>query len=129
MSTKSQITIKEVRTVAVPVTDHDRALGFYLDTLGFEKRLDVPFGPGQRWVEVAPAGASTTIALAPGAPASGEGHDTGIRLSSVDAASDHTKLQAAGVDVDQEVLRLPGVPPMFSFRDPDGNQLYVVEMA
>jgi hypothetical protein len=26
-----------------------------------------------------------------------------------------------------DVLRFPGVPPMFSFRDPDGNTLYVVE--
>ena len=43
--------------------DPDRALAFYVGTLGLEKRRDVPFGQGQRWVEVAPAGAPTTIAL------------------------------------------------------------------
>ena len=30
------------------------------------------------------------------------------------------------IDVDPEVLRWPGVPQMFSFRDPDGNTLYLV---
>jgi predicted enzyme related to lactoylglutathione lyase len=36
-------------------------------------------------------------------------------------------LKAAGADVDAEILRIPGVPAMFSFRDPDGNRLYIVE--
>ena len=30
-----------------------------------EKRTDVPFGDGDRWVEVAPPGAATTVALVP----------------------------------------------------------------
>jgi hypothetical protein len=55
------------------------------------------------------------------------GVDTGIRLSTASAADDHATLRAKGVDVDPEILRLPGVPPMFSFRDPDGNRLYIVE--
>ena len=44
-------------TVIVPVSDQDRAIEFYVETLGFEKRADIPFGGGERWVEVAPAGA------------------------------------------------------------------------
>jgi predicted enzyme related to lactoylglutathione lyase len=117
--------ITGVGTVAVPVTDHDRAIDFYVGTLGFEKRLDAAFGAGQRWVEVAPPGAATTIALAP--PGSVRpGVDTGIRLSTADADADHAGLRERGVDADPEVMRWPGVPPMFSFRDPDGNTLYVV---
>jgi catechol 2,3-dioxygenase-like lactoylglutathione lyase family enzyme len=46
--------ISGVGTVGVPVTDQDRALEFYLGTLGFEKRMDAPFGGGMRWIEVAP---------------------------------------------------------------------------
>jgi hypothetical protein len=69
-----------------------------------------------------------TIALAPPGGTSNAGRDTGIRLSTADAVAEHDRLRATGVDVD-EVLRFPGVPPMFSFRDPDGNQLYVVEGA
>jgi predicted enzyme related to lactoylglutathione lyase len=118
--------ISDVRTVAVPVRDQQRALEFYGTVLGFETRMDSPF-PGGRWIEVAVPGATTTIALAAAQVATGV--DTGIRFSTADATADHASLTAAGVDVDAEVLRFPGVPPMFSFRDPDGNRLYVVEQA
>jgi catechol 2,3-dioxygenase-like lactoylglutathione lyase family enzyme len=121
--------ISDVRTVAVPVTDHDRAIDFYVGKLGFEKRLDATFGGGRRWVEVAPPGAVTTIALAPLGPGvEGAGVDTGIRLVTDDAEVDHADLMARGVETDAEVLHFEGAPPMFSIRDPDGNVLYVVEM-
>ena len=109
-----------VGTVGVPVTDQDRALGFYVGKLGFEIRRDLPFGPG-RWIEVAPPGSPTTIALVPA------GVPTGIRLATGDATADHTALRANGVDVDPEVMRIPDAPAMFSLRDPDGNTLILVE--
>jgi catechol 2,3-dioxygenase-like lactoylglutathione lyase family enzyme len=117
--------ITDVTAVAVPVRDQDAALEFYVGVLGFEKRLDAPFGRG-RWVTVAPAGASTSIALV--AADDRVGVDTGIRLATADADADHAHLRAAGVGVDPEVLRLPGVPPMFTFRDADANTLVVVEI-
>ena len=58
--------VTHVGTVIVPVADQDRALEFYVGTLGFEVRLDGEFGDGQRWIEVAPPGAATSIALVPG---------------------------------------------------------------
>jgi catechol 2,3-dioxygenase-like lactoylglutathione lyase family enzyme len=116
--------ISDVRTVGVPVSDQDRALEFYVGVLGFEKTMDAEFAPGMRWVEVAPPGASTSIALVAGSP----GVDTGVRLVTSSADADHADLVARGVDADPEVLRFgAGVPPMFSFRDVDGNTLYVVE--
>jgi predicted enzyme related to lactoylglutathione lyase len=120
--------ISDVRTIGVPVSDQQQALEFYGGVLGFETRMDSPF-PGGRWIEVAAPGATTTIALAAAQEGTATGVDTGIRFSTADAATDHTTLTAAGVDVDPDVLRFPGVPPMFSFRDPDGNTLYVVEQA
>jgi len=49
-------------------------------------------------------------------------------MSEEDAGADHAELTARGVDADAEVMRMGGpVPPMFSFRDPDGNRLVVVE--
>jgi len=57
------------------------------------------------------------------------GLDTGIRLATGGAEADHADLLAAGVDVDPEIMRWPGVPPMFTLRDPDGNRLVIVEMA
>ena len=130
MDEESRTGIVEVRTVAVPVRDLDRALEFYAGKLGFEKRLDVPFGESGRWIEVAPPGSAATIALVLPGPAAEAGTDTGIRFTTEDAEADHARLAARGVDADAEVLRMGGgVPPMFSFRDPDGNRLYVVEGA
>ena len=57
--------IAQIGTVIVPVSDQDQALAFYVEKLGFEKRADIPFGKGDRWVEVAPPGADTTLALMP----------------------------------------------------------------
>lgn len=120
------IEISRVHTVAVPVSDQERALAFYTGTLGFETRRDATFGAGQRWIEVAPPGAETTVALPPAHPGVKPGVDTGLRLATSNAASAHAALSSAGVDVD-EVLDFPGAPPMFFVRDPDGNTLVIVE--
>jgi predicted enzyme related to lactoylglutathione lyase len=128
--TETSTHITRLHTVAVPVGDQDRALEFYLGKLGFEKRLDGAFGDGLRWLEVAPAGAETTIALvaSDGDVPEVTGSETGIRLSTEDAEADHEDLQARGVDVDPEIIRMGDyVPPMFLFRDPDGNRFVVVE--
>jgi catechol 2,3-dioxygenase-like lactoylglutathione lyase family enzyme len=126
-STKTRI--DKIATVIVPVADPDRALEFYVGALGFEKRVDVPFGNGYRWIEVAPAAdAVTTIAIAPppqGKPAGNV--ETGISLHTEDIDGYHEDLKAKGVDVDSEVSRMGGpVPPLFWFRDPEGNKLMVV---
>ncbi len=119
--------ISQVHTVGVPVTDQERALQFYVGKLGFEKRMDASFGAGQRWLEVAPPGAVTTIALVPTREGVPTGVETGIRLTSEDPEADHADLRARGVDTDPEILRFGGgVPPMFYFRDPDGNRLVIV---
>ena len=118
--------ITAVATVAIPVSDQERALAFYIQTLGFERRREATLPQGARWLEVAPPGAATTLAIV---ATDGPGVDTGIRLASSDAVADHAALSAAGVDVDPEILRWEGVPPMFGLRDPDGNRLVLVEQA
>jgi len=112
--------VTRVGTVIVPVSDQDAALAFYVGTLGFEVRLDGEYAPGQRWLEVAPAGAATTIALVPGDAME-------VSLATSDAEATHAALLAAGVDVDAEIIRMDFVPPMFTFRDPDGNPFRMVE--
>jgi catechol 2,3-dioxygenase-like lactoylglutathione lyase family enzyme len=122
--------ISRITTVCVGVADTDRAIEFYVERLGFEKRVDTPFGNGSRWVEVAPAGADTTIALAP-PPPGGEagGATTGIALQTDDIDAAHAELRDRGVDVDEQVSRMGDpVPPMFWLRDPDRNTLMVVEI-
>ena len=130
MNQQTTTRITQVHTVGVPVTNQERALDFYVGKLGFEKRLDASFGAGQRWLEVAPPGAVTTIALVPTREGVPTGVETGIRFLSEDAEGDHANLRARGVDADQEIMRFGGgVPPMFYFRDPDGNRLLIVERA
>jgi lactoylglutathione lyase len=120
------VEVTRVHTVAVPVSDRERALAFYTDVLGFEVRRDAAFGAGQRWIEIAPPGAETTVALPPVHPGVKSGVDTGLRLATPNAREAHAGLVAAGVDLD-EVLDFPGAPPMFFVRDPDGNTLVIVE--
>src|SRR5574341_1342535 len=118
--------ITGVRTIGVPVTDQDRAVEFYVGTLGMDKRLDVPAEQlGGRWIEVAPPGSATTIALVPARQGAAAGVETGIRLTAADAASLREELAARGVDVG-ELRRWDGVRPMFGFRDPDGKGLEIV---
>src|SRR6266567_3923427 len=87
--------ISGVGRVIVPVTDQDRALAFYLQNLGMETRADVPAAGGDRWIEVAPAGETTVLALI--RPRGGmfehPGVDTRISLSSTDVEADHAALR------------------------------------
>ena len=119
-------TITDIRTIGIGVADQDDALAFYVDTLGFEKRLDAPISPTMRWVEVAPVGANASIALNARDPSADSSADTGIRFTVPDAEAEHAAMRARGVNVG-ELLRWEGVPPMYSFDDPDGNRFYVVE--
>ena len=80
-ATTSKLNLTQVGRVCVTVADTDRAIDFYVGTLGFEKVVDVPMGDAGRWVEVQVAGTPTTIALAP--PPHGRkagGSETGICL-------------------------------------------------
>lgn len=120
--------VSGIRTVGVPVRDQDQALEFYTEVLGLQKRLDVSLGNGGRWIEVAPAIAATSIALVPAKASAPAGMETGIRLTAADADELHAFLLKNAVDAD-DVLRWPGVPPMFAFRDRDGNGLEIVQEA
>jgi catechol 2,3-dioxygenase-like lactoylglutathione lyase family enzyme len=125
---KTATRINKLGVVCVPVSDQERAIEFYVDTLGFEKRADVPFGNGYRWVEVAPAGAETAIALVQPREQDPIGIVLAFGLNSSDVEADHADLKEKGVDVDEEISRMGDpVPPMFMLRDQDGNTLMVVQ--
>ncbi len=124
-ATRTHIT--GIRTVSVPVDDQDRALAFYVETLGFTKLRDNPTPGGGRWIELAPGDESVIITLEPAAPGVSRGA-IGIRFTTDDAEAAQAALMGAGVDTD-EILRWPGVPAMFAFRDPDGNAFSITELA
>lgn len=119
--------ITGVYAVAVPVRDQDRALAFYVGTLGLETRRDVRVDElGGRWIEVAAPGAPVSIALVPEGAGRPSGVDTGIRLTTSDAEAARARLQASGADVG-EIGGCSEAPPTFDVRDQDGNALQVVE--
>ena len=127
MAEKTHIT--HVRTVAIPVTDQDRALDFYVGTLGFEKRMDATFGGGPaldrgsaaRLVDEHRAGPAEARAAV-----DRRGHRHPPRDE--DAEADHAELRPRASRWTPRSCTCEGAPPMFSLRDPDGNLLYVVEM-
>jgi catechol 2,3-dioxygenase-like lactoylglutathione lyase family enzyme len=121
----------QVRTlgrVIVPVSDQDAAIAFYTEKLGFSLTADVPFGDGDRWVEVAPPSGGAGIALTTGRGEFQPGRETGIALESTDPRADYAELKGKGVDVDEDLMGGDGtVPLLFMFRDGDGNGLMIVE--
>ena len=119
--------ITGIRTVSIPVDDQDAALRFYVDTLGFTPLRDDPTPGGGRWIELAPGDDKVVVTLEPAAAVVARGA-IGIRFTTKDAEAAHASLRASGVDAD-EILRWPGVPAMFSFRDPDGNAFSITETA
>ena len=119
--------LEYVQTIGVPVSDQDRALDFYVNTLGLEKRSDEPMSPDERWVVVAPHGAQTGIMLGK-ASGSGSGQPmgrfTGYIFYSANIEGTCAELEAKGV----KFTVPPHVEPWgkwAQFTDQDGNELAI----
>jgi catechol 2,3-dioxygenase-like lactoylglutathione lyase family enzyme len=135
--------IRKVATVFVPVANQDRALAFYIEKLGFEKRVDFQYGGDSRWIEVAPPGSAVALALVPPTEGKPAGSDqTHCALTSENIEADHATLRERGVAVDALISRMGNqrqglvsldvsipnpVPAQFFFRDTDGNRFLIVE--
>lgn len=126
--TQTPTTVSNIGVVMFAVTDQDKALAFYTEKLGFEVRGDSHFGEHDemRWLEVAPPGSRSRLALNP--PMGGEPGGGSIGVETADVLGEHARLSAiGGIDLDPEPMRTPGAPLMFMLRDPDGNVVVVVE--
>ena len=120
-----------VGTITVQVRDQDEALAYYSEKLGFEVRSDMPMGPEQRWLEVAPKGAQTRILLYKATPeqpgaASYESAlasirtSTGMVLEVDDIVATFAQLKENGVTIiDEPSQQSYGWWAVFS--DQDGN--------
>ena len=131
----------KVRHCFLIVDDHDKALAFYRDALGFEVRDDVSYG-GMRWVTLgSPAQPDVNIVLEPPAADPGisaadravlgdllaKGMLRGINFSTPDLADTFDRVQASGVDVIQEPMDMPYGTRECAVRDPAGNLIRFVE--
>ena len=122
--------ISHIGIVTVHVQDLDRAVQFYTDRLGFEKRMDAPMGPDLRWVTVAPTGGETQIVLACGfADDAGAriGLGTGIVFNTSDIDATYRELSGRGVMFTEPPTRYPfGMQAQFVDQDNNGYVLVQV---
>lgn len=121
--------INSIAVAMFTVANQDDAIAFYTSKLGWELTSDVRWGEGAesgRWVEVAPPGSATHLAL--NAPMGGEPGGGGIGVSTSDLDGEYARLSALeGVEVGAPMGGEGPVPRMFSVGDPDGNWIWVVE--
>jgi lactoylglutathione lyase len=122
--------ITKIATVGVYVRNQDVALDFYTKRLGFKVRADRQAG-AYRWIEVAPAGSSTTIVL--GTPAFETGTEekvggfTDIQLETDDLNTTHDELVRKGVKFTFEPKFMPWGNWHSQFVDPDGNEFFLIQ--
>jgi lactoylglutathione lyase len=122
-------TISNIGVAMFTIADQDSAIAYYTQTLGWELRADVPFGDegGNRWVEVAPPGSGARLALNP--PMGGQPGGSAIGVETPDVDAERARLSEAGVSVGETIGCEGPMPRMFSFADPDGNNIWVVQSA
>ena len=123
-------TVNSIATAMFAVADQDAAIAFYTQKLGWDVVSDVAFGEGDqagRWVEVAPPGSVSNLALNP--PMGGEPGGGAIGVESTDVRAERDALAAAGVTVGDVMGGDGPVPLMFSASDPDGNNIWVVAVS
>ena len=131
----------KLRNCFLIVDDHDRALGFYCDTLGFEVRADVSYA-GMRWVTVGPPSQPDLhIVLCPPAADPGispsdraaisdllaKGLLGTLHFSTPDLEGTFDRVQATGADVVQEPMDMPYGTRECAFRDPAGNLIRFIQ--
>jgi len=123
-----RMAITHLQLISLPVTDQDRSRQFYVDVLGFDLVRDNPMGPDQRWVQVAPKGAATSITLVTWFPTMPPGSVKGVVLETDDLDGDVAALTAGGVTVEGGIQKQPW-GRFVTFDDPDGNGIVLQETA
>lgn len=125
----------KIVVTSVFVDDQEKALDFYTRVLGFQKKADVPVGPGARWLTVvgedrdgvelllepeglAEVGALKRALFERGIPAASFGV--------ADVKAEHARLVAAGV-VSRMEPTFMGAVTVASFEDGCGNVLQIAQ--
>ncbi len=122
--------ISHIHSTTIIVTDQDKALDFYVNTLGWEKALDSMVGESTRFLTVVPPGATTQLALLHSNFAAENQHaggQTGISLITHDIESSYQTLTGRGVHFKEPVQMMPWRQKATWFYDPDGNEFFLAE--
>ncbi len=114
--------LETIQLTTVYVHDQDAALDFYVHKLGMEKRMDNVFGPGIRFLVVAPKGSAAGIVLQAGQQNGRPvGGSTGIVFGSSDVEGTYQELQSRGVTFTEKPAVQAWGAAQALFTDPDGN--------
>ena len=128
-----------VTGVSVPVLDQAKALEFYTEILGFEKKLDIPLGEGNRWLTVIskeqPDGPEILLEPAPlhFEPAKvfqKALFDAGIPWTQFevdDVQAEYDRLTEKGVTFQMKPTEM-GTVKLVVFEDTCGNKIQLIEM-
>ncbi len=130
-----------IHSAMIPHDDHEAAIAFYRDGLGFEVRNDVEY-QGMHWITVGPKGQpETSIVLYPPEATPGltdderrvvtdmmtKGTFASINLAAKDLQAAFERLEASGAEVMQEPTDQPYGVRDCAFRDPAGNMVRIQE--
>ena len=115
------------KSTTVYVRDQQRAVDFWVNKMGFEKRTDLPMGPDARWIEVAPPGAQTVLVpYTPPGLESRIGTFSGIVFDCDDIQATYKELRRRGVEFTEEPTQQSwGLQAQF--KDSEGNGYVLVQ--
>jgi catechol 2,3-dioxygenase-like lactoylglutathione lyase family enzyme len=117
------VSITHVQLFSVPVSDQDRAVDFYVNTLGFSVESDSDMGPDMRWVMLTLPGAQTAITLVTWFPSMPAGSLRGLVLETDDLEASVATLTERGA-APSEIQDAPW-GRFIQLDDPDGNGIIV----
>ena len=118
--------INHIHSTAVIVQDQDAALDFYVNKLGWEKRIDQMMSDNERFLTVAPKGAQTELVLgSQNMYGDQKGITNGISLIADDVQATYDDLSAKGVNFTEAPQQMPWGALGTWFSDPDGNQFFL----
>ena len=127
--------ITHIHSVPIVVSDHDRALKFYRDALGFEVSADItdPRSPENRWLTLKPKAGQTNLMLLKASSLQPElssrpGKTTSIVLNTDDIQAECENMISHGARVLYEPKRAGwGNALETHFADPDGNIFLLIQ--
>jgi predicted enzyme related to lactoylglutathione lyase len=120
--------LEKVFYTSVLVSDQDKALDFYTNALGLEKRAENPTPDGPRFLTVGVKGDDFQLVLWPGTPGRAEAAmgrpPASVTIATSDIRETVDELKSHGVEFVSDVLEFPW-GYVAQFQDPDGNLLQI----
>jgi predicted enzyme related to lactoylglutathione lyase len=118
--------LERIVYISLFVSNQDRALDYYTNVVGLEKRVDAPTPDGPRFLTVGVKGQDFELVLWPGKPGQAQPAQGRVPATYTIATGDIRKafeaLKSRGVKFETEVLEYPW-GSIALFTDPDGNRL------